>query len=192
MVNAIIMASGLSLRMGTNKLLLPFKGKYLIEHVLDKVQICPFYQTVLVSNDEQILELGSDRGFTVINNKHAEDGQSKSIELGILNCLKADGYAFFTGDQPFLDINTINRLLASFNQNQECIIVPCYQSRSGTPVIFPKKYKNDLLALKGDKGGKSIIQQNFDVVKFIEVSEASILWDIDSKEDYQKLILGNR
>lgn len=189
MVNAIVMASGFSNRMGTNKLLLPYKGKYLIEHILDNVIVCPFNHTMLVAKDEEILKLGEARGICVIHNNQAERGQSESIKLGISHCSKVDGYAFFSGDQPLMDVDTIKSLLTCFNQNKGMIIVPTYQNIRGTPVIFPEKYKTALLSLKGDAGGKMIISQNLDGVRFIEVSKASMLWDIDTEEDYQKLIL---
>lgn len=189
MVNAIIMASGFSNRMGTNKLLLSYKGKCLIEHILDKVMCCSFNQTILVAKDEQILRFGIDRGMNVVQNNQADRGISESIKLGILHTSEADGYAFFTGDEPLLDIMTIKHLLTCFNQNQGMIIVPSYQMKRGNPVIFPQKYKKDLLTLKGDGGGRSIINQNIDGVRFLEVAEPSIIWDIDTVEDYQKLIL---
>lgn len=188
MINAIVMASGFSNRMGTNKLLLPYRGKCLIEHILDQVMYCPFNQVILVAKDEHIIKLGEARGISVIHNQQAKNGQSESIKLGISHGSEPDGYAFFPGDQPLMDFETINHLLACFNQNQGMIVVPTHQTKRGTPVIFPKKYKESLLALEGDMGGKSIINQNHAVVQFIEVSKASMLWDIDTQEDYQKLI----
>lgn len=188
MITAVIMASGLSNRYGSNKLLLSFKGKYLIEHVLDLVLQSPSFYPILVANDELVMELGNTRGIKVIHNKDAVKGQSESIKLGIKNSPEVDGYAFFTGDQPLLDIDTIELLVENFKQNQNLIIVPSYKGKSGLPVLFPQKYKNDLLELTGDIGGKAIIKKNFEMVNYVEVRDETILWDIDTKEDFIKFL----
>ncbi len=188
MLNAIIMASGKSNRMKTNKLLLPYKGKCLIEHILDNVLKSHYLHTILIASDEEVLALGRDRGINVIQNLEANNGQSESIKLGILNSPESDGYAFFTGDQPLLDAETIDELIAKFYQFPKSIIVPSYQNKRGTPVLFPKSFREDLLSLSGDNGGKIIINKNLNLVKLVEVKNEFLLMDIDTQEDYQKLI----
>lgn len=188
MINAVIMASGFSKRMGENKLLLPYRGKTLIENTLDKVIECGFYDIVLVAQDEKVLKIGNSRGVKAINNERAELGQSQSIKLGIMNSREADGYAFFTGDQPLINIETIKYLMESFYKSKNSIIVPRNNEKRGTPVIFPREFKSELLSLEGDMGGKQIISKHMDVVNFIEVGSELYLFDIDTEEDYKKLI----
>lgn len=188
MINAIIMASGFSSRMGTNKLLLPYKEKALIEHILDKVKECDFFSTVLVAQNFEVIGLAKKRGLKVIYNERAKNGQSESIKSGILNSPDAMGYAFFTADQPLIDIKTIKFLMDSFYKEKDSIIIPIFEEKRGTPVIFPKKFKEELLALEGDAGGRTIIKKYMNSVKLIEVREECILWDIDTQEDYRNLI----
>lgn len=188
MINAVIMASGFSKRMGENKLLLTYENKTLIENILDKVLECGFYDIVLVAQDKRILNIGDSRGIKVVNNEIAELGQSQSIRLGIKNSMEADGYAFFTGDQPLMNIETIKYLMKCFYKTKNSIIVPTFSEKRGTPVIFPSKFKNELLSLEGDTGGKQIIWAHMDSVKFIEVKSELLLFDIDTEEDYKKLL----
>lgn len=187
-LNAIIMASGFSNRMGTNKLLLKYKGKTLIENIMDKVIDCGFYDIVLVAQDKKILAMGKTRGIKCICNEKANMGQSESIKLGITNSKEAEGYAFFTGDQPLMDIETIKYLMDCSYKAKDSIIVPASNGKRGTPTIFPGRFKNELLALEGDTGGKQIITKHLDEVKFIEVKSELLLFDIDTQEDYKKLI----
>lgn len=189
MINAIIMASGFSKRMGVNKLLLEFRNKTLIENIIDKINECEFYDIVLVAKDKRILEIGVSKGIKVVYNERAELGQSESIKLGINNSKEAEGYAFFTGDQPLMNIDTIKYLMESFNESKDSIIVPAFNGKRGTPVIFPRKFKSALLSLEGDSGGRQIISIHSDAVKFIEVNNELLLFDIDTREDYQKLLL---
>jgi len=188
MINAIIMASGNSKRMGINKLLLQYKDKTLIEYVLENVIKCDFYSTVLVSQYEKVLSLGRERVMEVVHNYNPEKGQSESIKLGIRNSPKAQGYMFFTGDQPLMDVETIKLLMDSFNESGNLIIVPRYNEKRGNPVIFPRKYIEELLELQGDSGGRSIINKHLDEVKFLQVKHEWLLDDIDRSEDYQKLL----
>lgn len=188
MVSAIIMASGQSKRMGENKLLLPYKGKSIIENVLDKVISCDFNSILVIYNNEEILQICKDRNIRAIYNNEWEIGQSKSISIGIKNSPKSDGYAFFAGDQPLIDIETINLLLNEFNNNKDSIIVPNYNGKRGTPTIFSENFKEKLLDLDGDVGGRNIIGENNSYVKIISVKEEFILWDIDTTEDYKRLL----
>ncbi len=192
MINAIIMASGFSTRMGQNKLLMPYKNKYIIEHTLDKVKTCSFHEYILVTNNEEMIKLGQDKGFKVIFNHHPEKGQSESIKLGIKYSKEPLGYAFFTGDQPLMDVNTIKYLVDCFYTYPEFIIGPTYKGKRGNPVIFPEKYKKELLTLQGDVGGRRIIKSNQKRVKWIEIDQELFLWDIDTIEDYNRLIMGDK
>lgn len=188
MINAVIMASGSSKRMGRNKLLLTYDGKTLIESILDKVNACGFNDIVLIAKDKEIIKIGNSREIKVVNNKRAELGQSESIKLGIVNSKKADGYAFFTGDQPLMDIDTIRYLMKCFNETKDSIVVPAFNDKRGTPVIFPSKFIAELLSLEGDTGGKGVISKHRDEVKLIEVKSEFLLFDIDTQEDYNRLL----
>lgn len=187
MINAIIMASGSSRRMGENKLLLDYGGKTLIENVLDKVSGCCFNDIILVARDKRVIDAGNSRGIKVVKNERAELGQSESIKLGIVNSKEADGYAFFTGDQPLMNIKTIKYLVKCFEITGERIVVPFFGEKRGTPVIFPGKFKEELLLLTGDMGGRELIARHKDAVSFIEVKSELLLFDIDTLEDYRKI-----
>lgn len=188
MINAIVMASGLSKRMGKNKLLLPFKGKALIEHTLNIVSNCGFTSICLVTNDTYICEIGHKLNLIVLFNNNACKGQSESIKLGLSFLPQGKGYAFFTGDQPLMDVNSIKLLMDNFQKDQEKIIVPCYKNNSGSPVIFPHKLKPELLTLDGDNGGKIVMNNNPDLIKYVPIKNANFLWDIDTMNDYDILL----
>lgn len=187
MLSAIVMASGNSNRMGKNKLLLPYQGKYIIEHTLDLVVAC-FEQSVLVAKDDQVIELGQKRGMNVIRNTDADKGQSESMKLGILNFPNAMGYVFFTSDQPLMDKESLKILKKNYEQSPNSIIIPTYQGKKGSPVIFPQRFRDELLAVEGDTGGRIVIQQHLDDVKYVEISNPNFLWDIDTLHDFHKLL----
>ncbi|EPY2272521.1 molybdenum cofactor cytidylyltransferase [Clostridium sporogenes] len=191
MVNAVIMASGYSTRMGKNKLMLPFKGKPIIEHVIDTIKECNFNEVILVGRENKVLDIGKKKNILTVLNTKAYKGQSQSIKLGILNTGASNGYMFFTGDQPLLDSYTINSLLNTFTRNNAYIIIPKYKDKVGSPTIFPKKLKNELLNLQGDVGGKAVINNHTNEILFVNLRNSCCLFDIDTSKDYEYILNKN-
>ncbi|MGE5628248.1 MAG: molybdenum cofactor cytidylyltransferase [Solirubrobacterales bacterium] len=188
MICAIIMASGSSKRMGKNKLLLPFLGKSLIENIIDIILESKFSKIVLVAASEEIIEIGQNKNIVSLYNKNAEYGQSESIKIGLGTSPDFDGYMFFTGDQPLLDGDTIRTLINAFENNKNKIIIPSFEGKSGNPVIFPVKFYNELMNLSGDVGGRIIINKYNDEVLKVEVNNKYVLFDVDTPEEYSKII----
>ncbi|WP_286910813.1 molybdenum cofactor cytidylyltransferase [Clostridium sp. UBA1652] len=189
MINCIVMASGYGSRIGTNKLLLEYRDKKLIEHIMDKILQINFYSRLVVAKDKEVLDIACKKGFKVVENKNSILGQSESIKLGIENSPVAEGYMFFTGDQPLLSKLTIKKMIDAFKNNPQNIIIPRYKDRNGSPVIFSSIFIDELKALKGDKGGREVIKRNKDSLVFVEVENEYELMDIDTWEDYEKLQL---
>lgn len=186
MISAIIMASGFSKRMGQNKLLMKFKNKFLIEHTLNIISSCNFKEKILVTQYEEVKNIGDKLNFKVIINEAPNKGQSESIKLGVKNCYKCDGYMFFVGDQPLLNKNDIEKLIEVFKEDTDYIVIPKFKDRCGNPVIYPSKYKEEILKLEGDKGGKTIIKSS-NKVKYVNVLE-NTLFDIDNIDDFNNLL----
>ena len=100
---------------------------------------------------------------------------------------KCDGYMFFVADQPLINQKDIEKLIRVFRENKDFIVIPKYKKKCGNPVIYPSLYKEEILRLEGDKGGKSIIKSS-NKIKYVEVEE-NTLFDIDNKDDFNKLLM---
>ncbi len=185
LITAIVMASGHSKRMGKNKLLMNYKNKPIIQHTLETINKCNLEEKILITQYKEVEKLGKELKYKVIINKDSHKGQSESIKLGLINSKESDGYMFFVGDQPLLSEETINKLIATFEEDKTYIIIPRCSGVNGSPVIYPSIYKEELLKLEGDKGGKQIIKTS-SKVKYVEVDKES-LFDIDNETDYNKL-----
>ena len=185
LITAIVMASGFSKRMGLNKLLMKYNDKFLIEHTLEKISQCDFAEKIIVTQYEEIEKLTDN--FKVVINENAHKGQSESIKLGVKSSEKCDGYMFFVADQPLINQKDIEKLIRVFRENKDFIVIPKYKEKRGNPVIYPSLYKEEILRLEGDKGGKSIIKSS-NKIKYVEVEE-NTLFDIDNKDDFNKLLM---
>ena len=198
-ISAIIMASGKSERMGTNKLLLEYRGMTFIENTLEKVLKENFYEFAIVVSDKKVKRKVQDyiknletdeKKIYIVDNKKSEKGQSESIKIGLKTLGKCDGYMFFSCDQPFLTSDTIKKILKNFNP--ERITIPEYNGKRSLPVIFGENFKEELLKLEGDTGGKTVISNHPDKIRTVEIENSDEGKDIDTKEDYEMLKKGEQ
>ena len=207
---AILMASGFSRRFGgRNKLLVPFRGKPLARHTLDMVcsmkhdaaakdslEDC-FSGIFFVTQDEQVAALANGLPVTLIRNNAPEKGRQESIRLGIeaadeLGCQSRPGYYFFFPcDQPFLDQQTVRRILAA--RRPGCIVEPCYQDLQSSlgchssPSLFSAAFRDELLTLGNGEKPRIIKARHPNALISIEITNLSALFDIDTPEDINKM-----
>lgn len=184
---AIILASGQGKRMGKNKLLLDFYGKPLVEWVVESVKSIGFKKIILVYKDNKVKEIGIKHDVFTLYNKNAHYGQSEGIKISLkYSPILSEGYMFFTGDQPLLKKETIKKLMQTFNENRG-IIVPKVNGKNKSPVIFSSDFKNELMSLSGDIGGRPVIRNNFDKVTFVTFDSDFEFFDVDTVEDLSNL-----
>lgn len=194
-ITAILLAAGFSRRFNGNKLLAVYEEKPLVMHVLDKILKQSFYEVVMVSQYDEVLNLVSDRAapmgiIKTVKNNHPEAGVSESIKLGIKASKPCDAYMFFVGDAPLIKEETIQRMMKTYEAlkgREGVILCPYYEGERGNPVIFSKVYKEALLQLMGDEGGKQIIRKHPENIVKYEVSHEKELFDIDTQQDFKQL-----
>ena len=189
-VAAILMASGFSRRFrGRNKLLEPFRGKPLARYTLELVAglAASFAGGIffVVSGKETAALAEGLAGPGVILNEAPERGQRESIRLG----LEAAGslaayYMFFPCDQPFLDAATVGLILGARQRGR--IVQPCCRGGRGSPVLFCRSFRDELLNLAHGEHGRDIILKHPDCLITIDLPSnpgaPSPLMDIDDPE----------
>lgn len=199
-VTAIILASGFSKRFRGNKLLALYKEKPLIMHIVDKVIRQDFYEVIIVSQYDEILSLVSDarssKGMIrIIKNNNPQRGISESIRLGVKASQPCDAYMFFVGDAPLIRAETIEdmiRMYRGIDAKEVAILCPFYEGKRGNPVIFAQTYKEELMGLSGDEGGKQLIVRHNECVIGYEVGHQKELFDIDTQLNFNQLLQMNK
>ena len=190
MIYGIILAAGEGKRMGKLKLTLPLGNKKLIEWVLQAVKLTPLdkYFLVVRPEDKDIIKIGKAWGAEIILNPDFRKGMSTSIKKALLkiNTQEAEGFFLILGDQPLITSKIINKLIKSFSPGKEEIVVPYFKDKRGNPVLFDICWKDELMAVTGDVGGRVLIKAHPEKVKRVNVSDETILFDIDQEKDYLK------
>lgn len=189
MITGIIMASGFSKRMNKDKLTLSFGGELVIEKVIKAAKNSMLDELILVYQNELIRDIGQKHGIKTVFNPCPEKGQSESMKLGIRSSsLDTEAFMFIVGDQPLLDSKTINIIIEMFKSSDKEIIVPSYIGKKGSPTLFSSKFKDKLLEVEGDRGGRNIIEDNPTKVGYVTIDDYKVGLDIDTWDEYQHLV----
>jgi len=188
---------------GKNKLLLPFAGKTIVECTVDTILQADVDEVILVLGHEAgtIQKVVGDRPIKIVYNPDYRSGMAGSIHTGLKalaprfslkNLLKKVGVMICLADQPLIQSAELNLLIAAFSQAKEkSIIVPAFKGHRGNPVIFDLRYRAEILTLKGDAGGKSILARHPEAVLEVEMPAGNIFEDADTPESYARLVALN-
>lgn len=187
-IAVLVLAAGKSSRMKTPKQLVTIGINFLIETVLSKAKSIEANAVycVLGANAEIILKEISSPDVHFFYNKDFEKGLSKSISFGISEIEKQyqnyDGILVLLGDQPAVEKEYLNNMIALFSKSNSKIIASNYGNKLGVPALFPKNYFKDLKNIYGDIGAKEILNNNSEV---ISMPKKTNFLDIDTEKDYQ-------
>ncbi len=185
MISAILLAAGESKRMGKPKQLMPLGRTSILEQTIDNYLNSEVNEVIVVLGHraEEAKRIMAARPVKLAINPNYQQGMSTSIIAG-LNMVdsRAQAVVIALGDQPFIDSQTLNRLIDEFYNHDKGIAIPVYRGRRGHPVIFAIRYKDELFRLKGDIGGREIIDRYPDDVLEVPVNCEGIYIDIDTNK----------
>lgn len=196
----ILLAAGDSRRFGGNKLLTPFRGRPMYQYIAEEVEKLPedlFFEKMVVTQYEEIEKDLGERGYRTVLNRESTLGISHSIHLALRaleekygSDRKKDGetdfqelaFCFAVCDQPYLKADTIEGLVKGWQNSGKGIGCLCNMGEFGNPAVFSVKYRDELLALQGDVGGKRVLRRHIDDLYLHEVDDGLELVDIDVRK----------
>jgi len=185
-LGCILLASGSGARFGGNKLLTEVDGSTLVTHALNAFSAALFTRRVVTSRYADILEAGAAGGWLPLFNSDADEGVCAGIRLGMAAMEGMDGVLFAVCDQPWLTAESVCRLVARFEAQPGSIVALGWHGKKGNPVIFPRDFFDDLMALKGDSGGSAVIKKSPHRLVTVEAAYEKELWDVDTRGDLEK------
>ncbi len=189
MISGIILAAGLSRRMGADKLMLTVGGIPVVERIIAAASKSRLGEIILVCSSESTASIGRRYGAKIVVNNSPKSGQSHSVRLGVENsCKSSDGLMFLAGDQPFINEDTINKLIESFMPGKCSAVVPLYNGKRGNPVIFASRLRDKLLSLTGDSGGRVLLKELEGSIVTVGFNDEKPGLDIDTREEYEEVI----
>ncbi|HIF82680.1 MAG TPA: nucleotidyltransferase family protein [Candidatus Marinimicrobia bacterium] len=187
-IAGLILAAGGSSRMGDeNKLMIPFQGKPMLNHVVNASLNSNLTQTFVVVGHQssEIKNLIQSDNIQCLENEQWEMGMASSIVAGISQLKQFDGFLILLGDMPLVTPELINEIIVHGSADK--IVIPIKDGLHGNPVFFGSKFRDELLTLYGDSGAKKVIQDNLSSMIKIEIQSNIIFKDYDTKESLESV-----
>lgn len=188
-IAAIVLAAGLSRRMGRPKLLLELRGRPVIRHAVERVIAAGIRQVLVVTGPEQAALAraldGLDVRFAV--NPTPEVGQGTSVSVGVSALAAGTGSVLIAlGDQPGVPAEVVPALIGALKAPGKTIAAPRYADGLGNPVLFAASVFPELLALGGDRGARAVVERDPSRLAVVDIA-SPMPRDIDTPEDYESL-----
>lgn len=178
-----------------NKLLLPFRGRTILETTLGQIAASGAEEIIVVlgHESERILPLLKNFPVKTTFNPDFEVGMTTSIQAGVRAAsTDSSGFMICLSDMPLIEAATYRSLTESFFEkkktDERVIVQPAFENTPGNPAIFSAGYKNEILALTFKEGCKPILQNNLEHVHRFAIPNKSILMDADTEEAYRALL----
>jgi molybdenum cofactor cytidylyltransferase len=190
MVTAIVLAAGLSSRMGQSKPLLPWGSQTLIEHIVWMLRRCSVGEILVVTGhnaaavEERLARLPVR---AVFNPGYARGEMLSSVQAGLQAAsASADAALIALGDQPPVEPAIVERLIDARYCSQATLVVPSYERRRGHPLLLAREHWPAVLALAEGQSLRDFFRNASPAICYVEVDTPDVLRDMDSPADYQR------
>jgi molybdenum cofactor cytidylyltransferase len=189
-VAAVVLAAGMSRRMGTPKQLLRMGDETILERTLKNVRGSNVSEIILVLGHaaDDVQKTIAAQGLKVVINPDYEQGMGTSLHSGLAAVgANAKAAIIVLADQPWISSDTFNRLIECHQECMPQIIVPLYKGFRGNPVLLDRSVFEEVKGLNGDVGCRAIFGDHTGEIRKLPVDDVGILLDIDSRSDFETL-----
>lgn len=186
----IVLAAGMSRRLGRPKQLLVLDGKPLIAHVIDRALESSLDEVLLVTGPQEdpIHTALAGRSVRFIYNARFEEGQGTSLATGIASLDDAtDAAVILLGDQPGILPEVIDAVIAVRREQGVPVVMADYGGDRGHPVLFGREVFPELRALTGDTGGREVVRARWDQLVLVSGGADAPPADVDTEEAWAEL-----
>ena len=185
-IAAVVLAAGLSSRMGSNKLLAPVRGKPMVRHAVETALASAASPVIVVTGNggAEVRHALAPYSPLFVDNPDFSKGLSTSLKSGLSAVPNdCDGALILLGDMPDVSTGLLDKLIAAFDPSEDrAVCVATRHGRRGNPVLWARRFFPEILALEGDIGARHLIAQYGELVCEVEAADDGPLTDIDTPE----------
>lgn len=195
----LVPAAGKSRRMGHPKLLLTLNGETLIRRLvgqlmsqLSMLDVLPIPHVLVRKDDQPLQQELRDLPATVVLSDETPDMKA-SVQL-LLDAVQAkhhphpeEGWVLIPADHPVVEVPVLERLLTAWDSHPTAIIVPVHEGQRGHPTILPWSITQRFDEIPTGQGVNWLIRHAGIPVIEVDGPEPSVLWDIDTPDDFARL-----
>jgi len=189
MIAAIVLAAGLSRRMGVPKMVLPWKNTTVIGQVVDVLAQAGINEMVVVTGGAHEQVEAALEGLPVklvFNPRYPEDEMAYSLQAGLLALSEeVEATLVALGDQPQIECTVVQAIMAAYQQSKAALIVPSYKMRRGHPWLIVRSLWPEVQILPSGRTLRDVLNAQAEQINYLQVDTPSILQDLDTPEDYR-------
>ena len=195
MIAAVVPAAGHSTRMGRPKLALPLGDRTVLEHVIAALKDGGAKQVVVVVGPHvpELILPAEAAGAGICRLSEPTPDMRATVERGLVwlkdhTSPHPEAFLLAPADHPTIEAGVVRTLCESFRSDPaKSILIPTHGGGRGHPVLFAWPHVNGIRALPRDCGINIYVREHAAEVREIEVEGPSVLWDLDTPEDYARL-----
>src|SRR5437763_17069391 len=161
-VAGVVLAAGLSSRMGRNKMLLQLGGRSLVRRAVETAVAARLDPVLVVVGHEadrveaELLGLSC----TPVQNRDYAAGMNTSLRAGI-RALPGDveGAVVLLGDMPLVDASVVRTVVDSLRREQPPLVISTYDGVVAPPILYGGALFEELRALDAEACGKGFVRR---------------------------------
>lgn len=192
MIAGVVLAAGRSSRLGRPKQLLAINGEPLLRYTVRRILTSALDEIfVVVGHEAEAVGAAvADLPVSVVVNPDYALGQSTSVRAGLAVLpQETEAAIFLLGDQPEVNADTIDALIAAWRSSGASVTAPSYGNTIGNPILFAKSAFPQFTVLTGDTGARAIVETHRQTGDLLTVPIDSLPpRDIDTESDYEALL----
>ncbi len=192
-VNGLILAAGMSSRMGEFKPLLMINNKTMIEQSIDSMLASGVKTITLVLGyqGEKIEQVIKHAGYenkqiqVVYNRNYASTQMLDSVKIGVSNIEDCDAFYLLPGDMPAIHSDTFLKVRETMECQKAKIVFPTMKGYRKHPPLISTYFISDILNFESE-GGLRELWKNFESeITGVPVDDLGCTIDVDTKPQYQ-------
>jgi len=190
MIAAVVLAAGLSRRMGRPKMTLPWGETTVIGQVVQVLDLAGVDEILVVTGGARQQVEAALSGLPVrvsFNPRFSEDEMLFSLKIGLSSLgTNIEAALVVLGDQPQVQPLVVRKILETYQQTGASLIIPSYKMHRGHPWLLARTLWLSIIELQSDKTMRDFINQHADQISYLDLETPSVLRDLDTPEDYHR------
>ena len=192
MIAALVLAAGLSRRMGSPKMLLPWDHTTVLGSVVAALQAAEVPEILVVTGAvrEEVEAALAGRPVRLVHNPDYANGEMLiSIQVGLSSLPPGCTAALIVlGDQPQIQVEVVRAVCSAAGENPGRLVMPSFNLRRGHPWVLPDRLWPEVRAVRLPRTMRDFLQAHASEIVYVNVNTSTILMDLDTPEEYQKAV----